>query len=79
LLDEVLVAHEVRAQCPDCRADSHAEYRDEKENPEQHPPESAIQGCRACEARVLARLGTFLAGRPGNDGGILDLQQLLLL
>src|SRR5271166_2962727 len=50
------IVAEVRAQGPDRRTDSDAEYRHEKENPEQQPPESAVKGARGSEARVLARL-----------------------
>src|SRR5580658_7793149 len=67
LLDEVVVdaiAAEVRAQRPDCGADGDTDYRYEKENPEQQPPEGAVEGTGGTDARVLARLGPLLAGRP---------------
>src|ERR1700733_10145595 len=55
LLDEVVVdaiAAEVRTQRPDCRSDGDTDYRDEKENPEQQPPEGAVQGTGGADARV---------------------------
>ena len=59
--------------------DGHPQQRDEEEQPEQQAPEAPTQ--RACprQAAQLLRLGLPAPLRPGHDGSVNNLKQLLLL
>src|SRR5262249_31176287 len=82
VLDELVVDAGVGERAPEGAergADREAEQRDEEDQSEQEPPEGAPEGALALQVRQL--LGFRLPGavRPPDDGGVLNLDQALVL
>ena len=63
----------------DSGTDRGTEQRYEEDQSEEHAPERAAQCPGCCHVAQLTRLGLLLPCLPGDDGGVLDLDQLLSL
>src|SRR5437879_7596148 len=81
-VDEVLVnpiMRKVSGECA-CRGTyRHTEERDKEEQAEQHAPECTTQCTSPGHVFDLSGLGLSGSKRPGDDGPILNLDELLLL
>src|SRR6478609_3641835 len=81
-VDEVVVDADVGQRPGDGargRSDRRAEQRDEEDETEQETPEGAAERADARGAAALTGLRLLLALLPGHRGGVVDLDELLLL
>ncbi len=82
LVDELVINADIghrTGESTRCGADRRPEQRDEEEEAEQHPPKGAAERSRSSQVVQLPRLGLLLADLSGDDGRILDIDELLLL
>jgi hypothetical protein len=81
-LDEVVVdavVPESPSQGTEGRPDGRAEEGREEDQPKEHAPEHPAQGAGAHQFHQLPGPGAFLPNRPGDDGRVMHLDQVLLL
>src|SRR5206468_10087583 len=82
LVDKALVdpiVSKVSHQSAHCSADRQAEERDKEQQAKQKSPERTTQCADSGHAGKLLGLGFLRSLRPGDDGSIFNLDQLLLL